>query len=83
MRLLKPLLTAAAVLSIAAPAATALADPYWGYGHERHYEGDQGYRDGDYWRQRQAAREHAWWRWREHREYREHRGWDHRDGWDR
>lgn len=88
MRFFKPLLAAAAVLSIAAPAASALADPYWGghddqgYGRDYGFGRDYGY-DHDrydwgrehYWRERE--RERAAWRhhmWRERHEYRGY-GW--------
>jgi len=80
MRFTKPLLAAAAVLSIAAPAASALADPYWG-GHDGHgYGRDYGYEHArydwgrdHYWRERERA---AWRRhmWRERHEYRGY-GW--------
>ena len=91
MRFIKPLLAAAAILSIAAPAASALADPYWGGpGYDRpqnvetHYRRDgDGYR-GDYRRDREVRREHAAWRyhmWRE-QQRRAHQRWEHRhDYW--
>ena len=71
MRLLKPLLAAAAVLAIAAPAASALADPSWvGYreGYHRAYDGD-----GGGWRYRQAQRQEAW---RYFQARREHQAWE-------
>ncbi len=87
MRFLKPLLAAAAVLAIAAPAASALADPYWG-GHDRDYH--RAYDgDGGFWRYREARHEDGWredgWRreqaWREH-QYWAHRRWEEqREGW--
>ncbi|HEY2660054.1 MAG TPA: hypothetical protein VGI79_10055 [Caulobacteraceae bacterium] len=83
MRLLKPLLAAAAVLAITAPAASALADPSWGghdRGYHRTYESNRGY--GRY---REARGEEAWRReqaWRDH-QYWAHRRWEQRHGgWD-
>lgn len=81
MRLFKPLLAVAAVLSIAAPAASALADPYWG-GHDRGEAYGRGYEhpygfEGRAWREREAFRERVAWRhhyWRERHEYRGY-GW--------
>ena len=92
MRFLKPLLAAAAVLTIAAPAASALADPWGGGdpGYHRPYAGDgDGSRrhfdeDGGYWRFREAQREETWRReqaWRVH-QYWAHRRWEeHHQGW--
>lgn len=72
MGFIKPLLAAAAVLAIAAPAASALADPAWGgHGYERPHGAE-----GRQWREHRY--EHDGWRraaWREHQR-REHRyGW--------
>jgi hypothetical protein len=87
MRFFKPLLAAAAVLSIAAPAASALADPYWGapdYAHPESQRFAPAYDrphafEGDYWRDREAARERVAWRYHM---WREHERWEHRHyGW--
>ena len=93
MRFLKPLLAAAAVLTIAAPAASALADPYWGGndpGYHRAYDGDgDGYRhdgDGDGYR-RHHDEDGGYWRfreaqreeaWRREQAWRVHQYWAHR-----
>lgn len=76
MRILKPLLAAAAVLTLAVP-ALASAEPSWG--RSDGYR-DGGYRDGDGYRgeyrhirflrerefERRRAMEHARWEWRRH-----------------
>ena len=87
MRFIKPLLAAAAVLSIAAPAASALARPYQDgpdY-HRAEYLETHYRRDAvDYRRDREIRHERAAWRhhvWREHQR-RAHERWEHRhDYW--
>lgn len=88
MRILKPLLAAAAVLTLAVP-ALASAEPWQnqsGDYRDGGYRHDDGYR-GDYRRirflrerefERQRAMEHARWEWRRHHHdyrYEDYRAW--------